>query len=697
MAETIGRVARAGLAAVPVLLAGFGAASAQAPEIALPEIAVHAPRDAQGAAASTELAVPGSASEGVVTGREINDRPLGRPGEALEVVPGLIVTQHSGEGKANQFFLRGFNLDHGTDIAIHLDGMPLNMRSHGHGQGYADINFLIPELIGGLWYRKGPYFAEDGDFASAGSVRINYVDRLDRNLVQTGIGSFGHWRSLAAASRAVGEGHVIGAAEMTFYNGPWAQPDALRKFSGFLRYSQGTDRDGFAVTLMAYRNSWTATDQIPLRAIQAGLINRYGTLDPTDGGNASRYSLSGRWSRADERSASRIEAYAVNASLNLWNNFTYALDNPVNGDQFRQSDQRSLFGFNASHSLFGRLGAVPVEVKIGAQGRHDEIRVGLSRTEARQPLWTVRDDRVRETSLAAFVETMQRWTPWLRTTFGLRSDWYAASVASDIAANSGSTQAAITSPKFGLVVGPFARTELFFNAGHGFHSNDARGTTIRVDPNDRVTPVDRVPLLVKSKGAEIGLRSQPVDGLETTLALFVLDFASENLFVGDAGTTEPSRPSRRVGIEWTAQWRLAPWLALDADMAYTRARFTDADPAGRFVPGAPTLVASAGITLGEPTGWFGGLRLRYFGPRPLIEDNSARSPVAALVNARVGYRFDNGIRLQLDALNLFNTAASQIDYFYTSRLPGEPATGIADRHFHPAEPRALRLTLAGQF
>ncbi|WP_246088363.1 TonB-dependent receptor [Phreatobacter stygius] len=692
-APTCGQ-ARGFFVAVTVLLATAGSADAQ---IVLPEISVTDARGPAGAAPSSELQAPGSASEGVVTGVEANDRPVTRPAEVLEAVPGLIVTQHSGEGKANQYFLRGFNLDHGTDIAIHLDGMPINMRSHGHGQGYADLNFMIPELLGGVWYRKGPYFAEEGDFSSAGSVRLNYVDRLDKALIQTTLGSFGYWRSLAAASRPVGDGHIIGAAEMTFYNGPWDVADALRKFSGFLRYSQGTDRDGFALTAMAYQNNWTSTDQVPLRAVQAGLINRYGSLDPTDGGNASRFSLSGRWSRLDEASASRIEFYGIRSSLNLWNNFTYFLDNPVNGDQFRQTDQRTLFGFNASHSFFGRLAGLPMETKIGAQGRHDDIRVGLSRTEARAPLSVVRDDRVRESSLSAFIENTVRWTPWLRTTLGLRTDWYAASVASDIAVNSGATQAAVTSPKFGLVLGPFARTELFFNAGHGFHSNDARGTTIRVDPNDRVTPVDRVPLLVKSRGAEVGLRTRPIDGLETTLAVFVLDFASENLFVGDAGTTEASRPSRRVGLEWTNHWKATPWLSLDIDVAYTRTRFTNVDPAGRYVPGAPALVASAGFTLGHATGWFGGARLRYFGPRPLIEDNSARSPSTALVNARIGYRFDNGIRVQLDALNLLNTPASQIDYFYTSRLPGEPATGVADRHLHPVEPRALRLTVAGQF
>jgi outer membrane receptor protein involved in Fe transport len=667
-------------------------------QVVLPDITVETERAGGSASAQGGAAVPvASASQGEVSAQEIQSRPITRPGEALEVVPGLIVTQHSGEGKANQYFLRGFNLDHGTDIAIHVDGMPVNMRSHGHGQGYADLAFLIPELIGGVWYRKGPYYAEEGDFASAGAVRIGYVDRLDRGLAQLTMGSFGMWRGLVAASRPVGEGHLLAAVDVNLYRGPWAVSDDVRKVSAVLRYSQGSEANGVSLTGMVYLNRWTSTDQIPVRASTTGLINRYGSLDPTDGGNASRFSLSGRWSRTEADSASRIEAYAIRSGLNLWNNFTYFLDNPVNGDQFRQSDLRTVLGINASHTWFGRLGSIPMETRVGLQSLHDDIRVGLERTEARTPLSVVRDDRVRETSVGFFAENTLRWTPWLRTTLGARVDWYTASVLSDTAANSGRAQASIASPKAALVLGPFWNTELFLNAGHGFHSNDARGATINVDPTDKVTPLASVPLLVKSRGAEVGLRYRQGDVFDTRFAVFVLDFASENLFVGDAGTTEASRPSRRVGIEWTTRWRPMPWLTLDGEIAYARARFTDPDPAGRFVPGAPELVAAAGFTIGHQTGWFGGARLRFFGARPLIEDNSARSPATALVNGRIGYRFDNGMSVQLDVLNLLNAQTSQIDYYYTSRLQGEPLGGVADRHFKPVEPRAARLTVAGRF
>jgi outer membrane receptor protein involved in Fe transport len=309
----------------------------------------------------------------------------------------------------------------------------------------------------------------------------------------------------------------------------------------------------------------------------------------------------------------------------------------------------------------------------------------------------VRDDRVQEASTGLYVSNTTRWADWIRTVTGVRGDWFTGRVASDTPANSGSASAAIASPKAGLVLGPFYKTELFLNAGYGFHSNDMRGATITVDPLDPATPLSRVPLLVRSKGAEVGVRTKAVEGLDSAVSLFVLDFGSELLFVGDAGTTVPSRPSRRVGVEWTNRYKVTSWLALDLDFAYTRARFTDFDPAGNFIPGAPALVASTGVTLGQDTGWFGAAKLRVFGPRPLIEDASVQSRTTTLLNGRVGYRFENGVRVQIDGFNLLNAKTNQIDYFYVSRLPGEPLEGIADRHFHPVEPLAVRLTLAGSF
>jgi outer membrane receptor protein involved in Fe transport len=667
---------------------------------ALPPSPPNSPNDGITAGAATIPAAnlqPAAASERQISGEQLNARPVSRVGEVLEAVPGLIVTQHSGEGKANQYFLRGFNLDHGTDLAISVDGMPVNMLTHGHGQGYADINFLIPELIQSVDVRKGPYYADKGDFASAGAVDINYLDRLSKNIVELPAGSFGYQRAMAAGSTKVGDGTLLAAFEANKYNGPWDVPDDVRKLNGVLRYSQGTATDGFSLTAMAYSNGWNSTDQVAQRAIDQGLIGRYGSLDPTDGGTSSRFSLSGNWAQSSDYGQTKLNAYVIRSSLQLYNDFTYFLDDPVNGDQFSQTDRRTVYGFDASHAADIRIAGIDTQARVGVQTRYDDINVGLFKTAQREILSTVRNDQVQEGSVALWADTTARWTDWLRTTVGIREDYFAGHVLSDTPQNSGNAQAAMTSPKAGIVLGPWSKTEFYGNAGFGLHSNDIRGATITVDPNDKVTPLERVPLLVRSKGAEFGIRTRAVDGLTSSLAVFVLDFDSELLFVGDAGTTEPSRPSRRVGVEWTNQYKLLPWMSLDLDLAYTRARFTDFDPVGNFIPGAPSWVASGGVTFGRDTGWFGSLRARYFGPRPLIEDDSVRSLSSFIVNARAGYKFDNGMRLQLDVLNLFNAQTNQIEYYYLSRLPGEPIDGVADRHVHPAEPLAVRLTLAATF
>jgi hypothetical protein len=506
-----------------------------------------------GAASGAPLAIT-AASEQVVSGERINAEPAARVGEVLEMAPGLVVTQHSGEGKANQYFLRGFNLDHGTDLAITVDGMPVNMRTHGHGQGYADINFLIPELVKSMRVRKGPYFSDEGDFSSAGALKIDYIDKLDPGLAQVTGGSFGYWRGLTVKSLPVWAGNVLIATEANTYDGPWDVPDRVRKLNGVIRYSEGTATDGFSLTGMGYANRWTSTDQVAERAITSGLIDRFGSLDPSDGGDASRFSLSSRFARTTDFGLTEINAYAIRSTLTLFNNFTYFLDNPDLGDQFSQFDRRTLMGVNASQTIKSQLGVFDTETRFGIQQRYDDIEVGLLKTVQRMTLSTVRDDHVREASVGLYAQNTTRWLDWYRTIVGIRGDWYGVN-------------AFIASPKFGMVFGPFAKTELFLNAGTGFHSNDARGSTITVDPNDRLTPVEKTPLLVRSKGAEIGVRTTAVKGVESAVSLFVLDFASELLFVGDAGTTEASRPSRRVGVEWTNHYKPVSWLGFDVDIA----------------------------------------------------------------------------------------------------------------------------------
>ena len=637
-----------------------------------------------------------AASEGTVTSGLIRNRPALRTGELLEFVPGMIVTQHSGDGKANQYFLRGFNLDHGTDFATHVDGMPVNMRSHAHGQGYADLNFLIPELVERIDYKKGPYFASEGDFSSAGSARLRLANRLPAGIASLTAGSNGYRRALLADTVSTGEGSALYGIDITRNKGPWDTPEDVRKYNGLLRYHRGTDADGYTVTAMAYKNRWNATDQIPLRAVEDGRLGRFSGIDASDGGQAWRYSLSYAMRRRAAGRLLEMDAYAIASELDLFSNFTYLLDNPEQGDQFTQSERRKLAGLNLAQSWIGTVRGLDMRNKVGLQARYDRLApVGLYTSTARVRSGTVREDTVRQGSVGLYGENLVSWTPMFRTVAGLRYDAYRFDVASTVDGNSGKASAHIVSPKLSLVFGPWKATELFVNAGTGFHSNDARGTTqTRLPsggPSDPVTP------LVGTRGMELGARTEIVRGLQSSVALWRLDIDSELLFVGDAGDTEPSRASRRHGVEWNNHYIAAPWLLFDLDLATSNARYRGSDPAGDDIPGSLGKVASFGVTVTDLGRWSAGLQARYFGPRPLIEGGATRSRSSTLAYARLGYKFSPSTRLSLDVFNLFDRQASDIDYLYRSRLPGEPREGIDDIHFHPVEPRSVRLTLAYNF
>ncbi|AKU25167.1 TonB-dependent receptor [Massilia sp. NR 4-1] len=638
-----------------------------------------------------------AASQGQVKAALIANRPALRPGELLEFVPGVIVTQHSGDGKANQYFLRGFNLDHGTDFATFVDGMPVNMRTHAHGQGYTDLNFLIPELVERIAYRKGPYYADEGDFASAGAAHMSLFNQLKQSVATLTVGENRYMRGMLAGSGAAAGGTLLYGLELAHNDGPWVHPEAFRKNSGVLRYSTVSGADQYAVTAMAYKGSWHASNQIPLRAVESGALNPFDAIDPTDGGRTARYSLSGEWKRRSGEAQSQANVYAVRSDLTLFNNHTYFLDDPENGDQNRQTERRRMLGFAASHSWPATLGDFSMSHKIGAQGRYDHISpLSLLATRNQQVLGTVSESKVKEASLAAYYENTLHWTPWLRSIAGLRYDSYRFDVASNIAENSGKVNAHITSPKLSLVLGPWRSTEFFLNYGSGFHSNDARGTTAHLSPKER-EPIEPVTPLVRTRGGEIGVRSEMLPGLQSSLALWKLRSASELVFSGDAGDTAPSRASKRSGIELNNHYVARSWLLFDLDLAYSRGRYSEADPAGEHIPGAVEKVASFGATVNDIGPWSGAFQMRYFGPRPLIEDNSQRSKGTAIAYLRAGYRFNRNWQLSLDVFNLFDRKASDIDYFYASRLPGEAAEGVPDVHYHPAERRNFRLTLRASF
>lgn len=597
-----------------------------------------------------------SASADVVPAEQLQRKPMQRPADVLEAVPGLVISQHSGEGKANQYYLRGFNLDHGTDLAIEVAGTPVNMPTHGHGQGYADLNFLIPELIREVAYHKGPYFADAGDFASAGQVGIRYTSSLDRPLVVLQAGQFGYQRVLAAASRPLSGGTLLGAFESVRNDGPWEHPDALRKHNAVVRYERG----GGSITAMLYDASWNATDQIPERAVRAGAMSRFGLVDDTGGGETHRYALSGDWSRARGNSVTQLAAYAIDYRLDLFSNFTYFLDDPVNGDQFEQLDDRRVFGASATHRWSS--GAA------GVQLRRDAIdRVGLYRTRARQRLSTVNEDALAQTSGGVWAQQAIQLHSRVRSVIGVRADRVDAGRSDSL-----------ISPKLSLIFGPWRNAELFLNAGGGFHSNDAR--------------TQSADLLVRTRGAEMGVRAQR-GTTEISASVWGLDAASELLFVGDAGSTEERGASRRTGVELSGDVRLTRRIALDADLAYSRARFRNGDR----IPGAVEGVATLGLSLIDFGPISGELRYRYFGPRPLVEDNSVRSQASSLVSARAAYAIAPRVRLQVDCFNLLDAQVSDVDYFYASRLPGEPADGVESVHFHPVERRSIRIGLTTTF
>ncbi len=645
-----------------------------------------------------------SASEGVVGQKEIELRPLLRTGEVLELIPGMVATQHSGTGKANQYFLRGFNLDHGTDFSTHVDGMPVNMRTHGHGQGYTDINFLIPETVSQLAYKKGAYYADVGDFSGAGSTEITTSKNIERGLVEGSVGQDSYYRLLAMDSIALAGGEFIFALEGTRYDGPWTDiEEDLDKINVLAKHTNSFKGGYFTLSFMAYDNSWNSADQIPSRAVEQGIIDELGSIDESVGGESSRYSINANW----KRGAWEGSAYFIDYSLNLWSNFTYFLDDPISGDQFEQVDERNIYGGRLSYLHTGNLLAGKrMSNRFGAELRVDDIdEVGLYRTQARSRLGVVRSDEVEQSSIGLFWENRIAWTDHLSSVVGVRYDYYDFSVDDqvgtntnnvDLSANTGNANDDLVSIKSSLIYTFHNEWEGYVSAGQGFHSNDARGTTIQVDPSDG-NAVDAVDPLVKSFGYETGLRGFVTNRINASVALWALEVDSELLFVGDAGNTEASRGSERSGLELTMYYQFTDYLSMDIEYGYTDAEFSDSAPEGNEIPGAIETVFQTGLNVNFTEGWYGSLRVRHFGERPLIEDGSVKSDASTLFNLRAGYRRADW-NVKADILNLSDSNDHDIDYYYASRLSSEaPGSETEDIHYHVIEPRTIRVSLSYQF
>jgi len=642
-----------------------------------------------------------SASQGLIGQEEIEIRPLLRTGEILESIPGMVVTQHSGTGKANQYFLRGFNLDHGTDFASFVDGMPVNMRTHGHGQGYSDLNFVIPELISNIEYKKGPYYAEVSDFSGAGSAQLRHSGVLTKGTASITLGEDNYQRYLMMDSITSTDSSWTYALEYNISDGPWTDiKEDLDKTNAVIKHQREFNDGELSLTFMAYDNSWNSADQIPKRAVESGLIDKFGSIDPTVGGQSSRYSLSANW--VDQNW--QISAYVIDYDLNLWGNFTYFMEDPINGDQVEQVDHRMIYGGNANYQFTSELSGKHMTNRIGVEFRYDDIsEVALYKTKQKQRLGAIRQDDVAESSVGLYWENQLDLTDNLRSTLGLRYDIYDFDVNSkvdsnvynvDLSGNSGKADDSLLSAKFSLSYTINEHLEVYSSLGQGFHSNDARGTTVKIDAIDG-SVLEPVAPLVESFGGEIGLRSVWSEKANVSLALWFLDLDSELIFVGDAGNTEPSGKSKRKGLELTTYYYFDDIWTLDVEFALAESKYSDEPKYANEIPGAIDKVLQLGLSADWDNGFFGSARLRYFGDRPLNETGELRSDSTKVVNLRMGYHMKDWT-FKVDLLNVLASENHDIDYYYESQLAGETQP-VEDFHFHPIESRTYRASLSYHF
>ncbi len=697
------------------------------------------------------VGVAESATQGTVGSTELEDRPILRSGEVLETVPGVIITQHAGGGKANQYFLRGFNLDHGTDFAIFLDDMPLNLPSHAHGEGYADMNTVIPELVQRVNYEKGPYYANVGNFGSAGSAHLEFVKTLPENFLQVEGGMNGYGRAVFGVSERVGSGNLLFGGEAYYDDGPWTHPDGYAKFNGLLTYSKGDATKGFSITARGYHGKWNSSDQIPVTATP--LVGFFGALNPTDGGNSQRYSLQAEGHRKRANSETKITLYGFYYDLDLFSDFTYYLDDPMKGDQFEQQDKRWVAGLDAHHTIFSEWFSRRVENTFGLQVRNDRVHNGLYRTENR--MRTDKNDsnacndetidacnnnpnlvavlpaatdlnKFTDTMVGFYAEDRIQWAEKLRTVLAVRGDEAiynvtnltpsylatelpGAPLVNFAAANSGMGTKFLPQPKASLIFGPWAKTEFYVQGGFSFQSNDARGATQREEPispdNPFPTSSSRIPALVPTKGAEVGVRTLALSHLQSTVSLWYLHSASELQQDGDTGATVASlSPSNRYGIEFANYYTPLEHWAFDFDFADSRAFFTETDPddaapnspGGKRVPEAVGVVVSSGVTMHDYKRFSASLRLRAFGPRDLTSDGIYRSNATILLNAEVRYRLTPKWSFVVEALNLLNRKDHDIDYAYTARITPTADAAFTDV-FHPVEPFQLRFGIRRAF
>jgi len=624
-----------------------------------------------------------SASVGYVGGADLLIRPLVKTAELLESMPGMVAVQHSGSGKANQYFLRGFNLDHGTDYTVSLDGVPLNMRSHGHGQGYLDVNGIIPETVDGIDYRKGPYYADLGDFSLAGASFINTIDRLERSFVSGEAGENGWNRYVAGSSQQVSDGTLTLIGEYKNYDGPWSQNEELNHLSLWGKYLTQTDFGEAAFTLSAYLADWQPTEQIPERAIGSSVCpDAFCSLDPTAEGETNRWIASADLTGADWGASLYAQYYDWTMS-----------SNPTYDAQINQFDERWILGGKVDRSV---LDDERFTVIVGADFRYDDgDRIGVEAFDGGVYAGEIGANEIQEFSTGPFLDATWFASDNLRVNAGLRYDYYDFDVtALNGLSADGSSSDNEVSPKFGLAYVPLDNLELYYNWGQGFHSNDARGVVNESDP---------VPGLSSGTGYEIGGRLTLGD-FKFTSAYWWLDQDSELIFVGDSNSVEPKGGSERDGYELTMFWRPADWFALDASFNSSDARYTD-NPEGSYVEQAVEEAAQLGLAFTRPN-WDASLRVRYLGPYALDATNTRRGESLTTTNLRGAYHWDS-VTLFLEVINLFDTDGKEIVYFYPAYVDGFDPAGLNSEDINcdttncfmsrATIPRAVRMGLSFRF
>jgi len=636
-----------------------------------------------------------ASSQQFIPDKEIILQPQGRPADVLRLIPGFVAVEHSGgAGKADQYFLRGFDADHGTDVAFFTDGMPINLRTHAHGQGYTDLNFIIPETIEGLEVNKGAYLPEYGDFATAGAVNFKTRQVVQEGVAQAAGGQFDTQRYLLMFSPTKDKVRTLFAAEAYYTNGPYQNDNRYLRTNLFGKMTTNlTGRDELSLTGTFQKSQWNASGEIPLRAVNDGTLDRFGAIDPSEGGDTLRSTARLNY-HYDTTSGGQFfaNAYGQYYRLDLFTNFTFFLTDPVNGDGIQQSDRRVVYGGDLGYKQRGEVFGLPSIGTIGFQTRVDDIHARLGTQTTRMPTGNTTDSDILEASYAPFVKAEVQPTSWMRLAGGLRWETFTFDVRNLCTTcaeqPTGRTSSGIVLPKMNLILGPWARTEFFANYGEGFHSNDARSA---VAPGS--SP------LARARNYEIGVRSKPwgPGGVELIATIWRLDLQSELVFVGDEGTTEIRGPSRREGVEVGVRGQVSGPLYVNGSFTWTKAEFRNGDA----IPLAPEYTAYGAVILKWPEGLTSQLQATYLGVRPLIEDRSIASPSWLTFDVSERYRLPITLphgRMEafLFVRNLFNTEWEQAIFAFESRLRTE-AAGVTDIHFVPGNPRMFMGGVAWYF